>query len=232
MPQVPHSPPLKWQSAMVFRSVVAILLIAFLSHHVDASSQRSPESIMPGTNSQNSQEMTSADELKYWRVRNRCGVNSTYVILRLLGKTVEYDDVMSALPIGSSGTSMADMRRYLNEKEVPAAVIRATPETLADVRFPVIAMMEEDASKGGHFVVLFGMTDTAFHVIDGTGGAVDVVAYEQFVRRWNGFLIAVDAPRSGFSWLWISMMLMGVATIAHGVYRRRERVHGRTQSPG
>ena len=199
------------------------IFVALISAAIIASPAVSAAESFPDV--QISTELTSEEQDDIWRVRNRCGVNATYLFARLLHKNVEYEDVLETVPIDSSGTSMMSMKNYLNQIGVSAAVIRSTTEQLTDISLPAIAMLEEDVNAGGHFVVLCAVSDRDVRLIDGTRGAVDIVEYDEFIEQWNGFLI-VDQGQNSFplTWLWYFTVFLGVVTILHS-FRQQPKEH-------
>jgi len=138
-----------------------------------------------------------------WRLDQQlCGVNSTYVMLKLNGRPVTYDELKASLPVGADGTSLRAMRDALTAWGQPARVVRGNVGQLPSIRFPVIAHLERDepaefaVSRRGHYVVLLGLDAIdGVRFIDGTSGRMQTQPVATFFRQWSGYLIEPDEPR-------------------------------------
>src|SRR5436305_11710603 len=73
-----------------------------------------------------------------WRVANRCGVNTIFLMFRLTGRPADYRAVNAAVPVTEKGTSLADLRRSAARFGINARIIKSSPAMLRRVPKPVI----------------------------------------------------------------------------------------------
>jgi hypothetical protein len=160
-----------------------------------------------------------------WRVKQRCPINTLYVVLRLYGKDVSYQEVLEQLPVGREGSSLTDMRDFAARHGLPARVQKLTPEKLAQVRFPVIAHLEEE-NTSGHFVVLLQLGKNsegfpALEYIDGTTGMTGLMDALAFRRQWTGFVLSFGEEPRGVGWLLPAAVVLGGLLVALTLIRVR-----------
>ena len=95
----------------------------------------------PGGNEQ-------SEERDIWRIENRCGINSLYVFMRLLEQPISYDEILRSVPVGKSGTSMAELKSFLSERKIACAIIRCTSDNLHRQPLPAIAYISVGTGTG------------------------------------------------------------------------------------
>ncbi|MEP3226126.1 MAG: C39 family peptidase [Parasphingorhabdus sp.] len=90
------------------------------------------------------------------------------------------------------GFSMLDMRNYLSAIGYRAEGFKLTPDQLAQVKRPVIVLLDLDGFK--HFVVVKGQSKDQVLVGDSVLG-LKKYPTEEFAKYWNGIALAiVDGP--------------------------------------
>lgn len=151
-----------------------------------------------------SEDPTANDAV--WRISQRCPVNTLFVVLRLYGKDISYQEILEQLPVDREGTSLVDMRNFAARHGLAGRVRKLTPEQLAHVRFPIIAHLEDELATSGHFVVLLevGTNDDGFQMvecIDGTTGMTAPMDMTTFRKRWTGFVLSFDPEPERMRWL-------------------------------
>jgi hypothetical protein len=67
---------------------------------------------------------------------------------------------------------------------------------LKSLQMPIIARVDSNSPSLGHFAVVFGVSTDWFEVIDGPNGAVTQLSMVDFLRQWNGYVLA-DVPDAG-----------------------------------
>lgn len=128
-------------------------------------------------------------------IRLDCGVNSLYILLRLEGRTVSLDRILSALPARHpEGYSMAELSDAAGSLGLSLEGQEFTKENRHPGR-PAIAFLKDE--KGGHFTVLrpVGTTGTMVQVIDPP--LVPWIAdYERVLasKSWKGRLLVPREP--------------------------------------
>jgi hypothetical protein len=85
--------------------------------------------------------------------RKTCGVRAAYLMLRLRGWNGEYKEVEKHIPVGPSGSSMADMQAAMRELGVSVCSASCLPEQVCELPLPAIALIEE-AGEVRHYVVV------------------------------------------------------------------------------
>lgn len=149
-----------------------------------------------------------------WRQSRRCGVNSLFILHRLLKKESSYDDLQYQLGDNQHGHSMLDLIRVSSESGVRLRAVRTVPRNLSLVPLPAIALTEGAAPEVGHYVVLIGVDANSVRLLDGTSGMITVESTQRFSRIWNGeLLIAGDsgvAPTAVILFLSGALLLLAV----------------------
>ena len=75
----------------------------------------------------------------HWREAQSCGVACGYMLARLLGSEITYDDAVAAIPIEKGGSSLLGLQEGLAALGVSATVLRAKPRDLDHFATPLIA---------------------------------------------------------------------------------------------
>jgi ABC-type bacteriocin/lantibiotic exporter with double-glycine peptidase domain len=180
---------------------------------------------MPEQDDQSADSDDSDREI--WRVGNRCGINSVYVLLRLLGRPVSYDVTAAAFPVRSVGQSIGEMQDFMQSQGVPSEVVMVTPERLRQCPLPAIALLEVDKAEGGHFVVILSVQHDGVWIVDGTSAALNFMPSEEFFREWRGYLLIQNSRFAGLRWLYAVAIAIGTANVTYSVWselvRRRSR---------
>jgi predicted double-glycine peptidase len=86
------------------------------------------------------------------------------------------------------GFSMLDMKRYVESLGMRARGYRVAPETLNDVKIPVVVLMDIRGYK--HFVVLQKVERNWVYIGDPVLGHKRY-AVDDFLKGWNGIIFAV-----------------------------------------
>jgi len=90
--------------------------------------------------------------------------------------------------VRTQGFSMLDMKRYVESIGMRARGYRVAPETLHDVRIPVVVLMDIRGYK--HFVVLQKVDRGWVYIGDPVLGHKRFKV-DDFVKGWNGIIFAV-----------------------------------------
>lgn len=154
-----------------------------------------------------------------WRTAPRCGVNSTYVFAKLEGVDLSYQSVREGVPLDSNGSSMNDMRLFLQSVGLDVDVVRGTPNFIStDLHLPAIAHVEQDhtelfpETERGHFVVMLSVEDGVVNYVDGTTAVIQTMDLDRFLRTWTGYLI-VRSDRRGLSPLVFLLISFGIGVL-------------------
>lgn len=177
----------------------------------------------------NCQGQTRAEPRSHhWRSSQMCGVNSTYVWLRLSGYAVSYHDVSTGIPVRENGSTLASMLAFVRGQGANATAVAATPEQLMRARMPVIAHLQFDgtsqfqASERGHFVVVLDANAESIRYVDGSTGSLKRESADRFIRNWSGVLLLTNGR--GFPIQFgLVVLVSAVMVIGALLIRRRKR---------
>jgi Peptidase C39 family/Protein of unknown function (DUF1573) len=163
-----------------------------------------------------------APTTKHWREAESCGVACGYMLARFLGRDVNYDDAVAAIPVENHGTSLLALQNGLRTLGVPTSVLKAGPGELDRMAMPVIAHVfprREISNSVGHFLLLLEVDGRWVRYIEPNyAAAIVTVPRTQFVRSWSGYLV-VPAPKESRAERYLEIVLWGAfaATISIGV---------------
>src|SRR5262245_20047799 len=92
---------------------------------------------------------------KHWRSERCCGVSCCFLLLRMTGHAVCYDDVLAHVPIDQDrGSNLYDMKKGCGELGLDARVMRLTPREFETADWPAVALLHQPNSTGHYVVVL------------------------------------------------------------------------------
>jgi predicted double-glycine peptidase len=132
------------------------------------------------------------------RTTSECGPNSLYMLLRLRGHSVSYEQVSRRLEIGPSGTSLLQLQRAAAALNVKAQVCRLTFEDFVRCPKPVIAHFREvpwsGADTAGHYVVVLDVDDSGVDILDGSFGTRRRCRLYGFQYYWSGYVLTIAPP--------------------------------------
>lgn len=136
---------------------------------------------------------------------NRCGPNALYILLRLLHKSVSYEELLAKLPTGEAGCSLEDLQRVGTEYGVRLDLRQLTPEELQTAPKPlIIHVRTPTASDGktptGHFTVVTGNEPGEYLLGVDTSNAQPTTFSPQYLaRNFSGSVLVPDTART---WIW------------------------------
>jgi ABC-type bacteriocin/lantibiotic exporter with double-glycine peptidase domain len=125
-----------------------------------------------------------------WTKPGRCATNSLYVYLRILNRTVPYEEVARALPKGER-TSLADLRAAAKEFGVSVDIRKVNSEDLRRLPTPFIAHLDAlDQGGVGHFITIFIVErDGTIRYIDGSSGLEHACLLGDLTSTFSGFVL-------------------------------------------
>jgi predicted double-glycine peptidase len=168
----------------------------------------------------------------HWREAQSCGVACGYMLARLLGRDIVYNNAVEAIPVENGGTSLLDMQRGLRGLGVSTSILRAKPTELDRIAMPVIAHMlprREAGSAVGHFLLVLQIDERSVQYIEPNYAAsIETVPRTQFLRCWTGYLVAPTARRTIASLcfdvgLWAALaasISLGSVTVVRSTFAR------------
>lgn len=146
-------------------------------------------------------------EIDKWQTAPYCGVNSLYVLLRVLGQSADMTELRTAVPVTDRGASMLDLQDAARKHGLDLAVLSIKrPSDLARERRPFIALMTSSgfgpadgtAPSMGHYVVVLRI-DTAddgtstITAVDGTTAKLARLDGAKFNRAFSGYALMVPS---------------------------------------
>ncbi len=141
-----------------------------------------------------------------WRNINRCGANSVFAFLEMLGVDSSYDELVDELEVSKQGATLKDLRDSVAKRGVRCRLVKATPEELTDIPIPAIAHFQV-FKDSGHYVVIVMSEKENISCIDGTTAQLSHWKPQEFHERWSGYLLVPDERTSYASLGW----MIGVA---------------------
>ena len=134
-----------------------------------------------------------------------CGAACLGMLARLHGRPVSLAHIRAVAGTGSTGTSLAGLKRGGARIGLEITPVKASKSRLAELPTPFIAHWE-----GNHWVIVAEVTASHVRVADPAIG-MRKMTYEEFLAGWTGYGATVqatpalaDAPTSemGLRWLW------------------------------
>ena len=135
-----------------------------------------------------------------WRRQKFCGINSTYMFLRLHGEEYEYETLMDELKPTNGSLSLLNLKESISQRGISCSIYSATPQDLKLIPVPYIAHIEFesdriiDYDKRGHFVLVFEVKNDSIRYLDGTTAAIHTVDIPVFERMWSSHVLVRDEP--------------------------------------
>ena len=141
-----------------------------------------------------------------------CGANCMYFLLKLHGIDVSLEQMADEIPVIGQGASLLDLKNAAEQNGMPVEVLEVTPDELARLELPLIALMGTDPEKTpGHFVVLSSVTEEGVMGIDGTTTGRIALTATAFNKEFSGFVLS---PQRTTDWLGIfRLVVIGVCII-------------------
>ncbi|HEY1683587.1 MAG TPA: rhodanese-like domain-containing protein [Tepidisphaeraceae bacterium] len=127
---------------------------------------------------------------------NTCGINSTYAAMRLLGKKVNWDDLIKPRYMSSAkGSSLADLTKIIEDHGLYAMPFdELSSATLANISWPVIINVRADIDSPdyNHWVLVQSRPDGRLLLFDAPNKPQEI-GPEQLAGRWRGVGLIVSA---------------------------------------
>ena len=119
----------------------------------------------------------------------RCGENALYLVMRLHGRVVGYEEVIKQVGAGTAsrqeGASLLQLVRAGNKLGLPCVAKKYSGVgNLAPCTLPLIAHC-----AGGHYVVVARIDDKGICVIDGLSAECCELGLDTFRARWTGYVL-------------------------------------------
>lgn len=135
-----------------------------------------------------------------WRRQNFCGINSTYMFLRLHGEECEYENLANEMKPTKGALSLFDLKKSLTERGMHCSIYSTNPQVLPTLPVPFIAHIEFesdqiiDYKERGHFVLVIEVQDDAIRYLDGTTASIHEIDLPVFERMWSSHVLVRDEP--------------------------------------
>lgn len=154
-----------------------------------------------------------------WQKHNRCGLNSVYLMIRLMGGHVSYPDLERAAgSMPPDGLSLSQMVSLAKEFGLDCEVVYGPPESIAELSPPAVIHLG-DPEKSGHYVCYYHkqLNPRAYRFVDGTSGALFDVSAESpstlssFGRDASGYAMIPRRRSVGIAVLWSTAAVIWAA---------------------
>jgi hypothetical protein len=126
-----------------------------------------------------------------------CGPNVLYMLLKLQGRPVTFQQVAQELGSDNKLTSLIELREAAARLGLPTRIRRCTLEDLDRCTLPCIAHARsgyvQRQNSSGHYLVVLKADRERIQVVDGTSGEVYRVPRSKLAGIWTGYVLE---PRS------------------------------------
>jgi ABC-type bacteriocin/lantibiotic exporter with double-glycine peptidase domain len=135
-----------------------------------------------------------------------CGLDCLFFVSRSFGKQFTFDELKVRVPIGESGTSMADLQRVSSEMGMELVAVQCSPENLERLTVPAIALLEPDHLTGiNHFIVITKVQSDFIELFDPSVNMTGQMERSQFARSSTGYFLNKPAALYPNLLVWISV---------------------------
>jgi len=162
-----------------------------------------------------------------WRSPGNCGLNCLHVLLGANNIETDYDRLSEEVLVENKVTSLTDLRQAAKRHGLAATLGKTGPEGLTALPKPVVAhwdLANEPGDYPGHFVLVVKTTAESVEFMDGTSGAIRVLEWREFQRRWSGYVLYVSPSQPFASWGYLAgAVVAGVlaGALVHRLLARR-----------
>ncbi len=129
----------------------------------------------------------------HWREPMSCGVSACYVLLRLKGHQIKYEDVASLIPLEEQGSNLSDIKRACECFGIETCVLETQPSEFDRLRWPAIVQVisQRDTSRAmAHFVTVVDVDDHFVYLINSSQSPTVVKSLRgDFFRSFTGYLL-------------------------------------------
>lgn len=173
-----------------------------------------------------------------WRVDTRCGVNSLYVMLRMLNRPVTYEQLLKETAVGEQGSSAAELARVASLHGVHLTPVHATIRSVSRWPLPAIVHLQRQTDFMGHYMLYLGSRGDAHQLLDCTSGETRAVPEGDFNSLWSGYVLlrGESVVQTMAPWISRGWLMAGVIVFfGYGVrrwYQQRRAAPGPTESDG
>lgn len=135
------------------------------------------------------------------RAGRECGLDSLFVLLRLSGHDVTYEQTRAAVPVGPMGSSLLELQQAASRLGAKTTLSRCSMAELMHRPKPVIAYLKQAAGPEGgvgHFVVVVSADETGIEIADSAVATFLKYSPAEFEAEWSGHILA---PAPAQSWV-------------------------------
>jgi hypothetical protein len=164
------------------------------------------------------------------RAGRECGLDSLFVLLRLTGHDVTYDQTRAAVPIGPMGSSLLELQQAASRLGAKTTLSRCSMAELMHRPKPVIAYLKRAAGPEagvGHFVVVVSADETGVEIADSAVATFLKYNPSHFEEEWSGHILSPAPAQTWFRPL--TLTAVGGVWLGVGLLWWRARVLRRVQ---
>jgi ABC-type bacteriocin/lantibiotic exporter with double-glycine peptidase domain len=161
-----------------------------------------------------------------------CGPNSLYMLLRMCGRPVTFEQVARQCGSDNRWTTMLELRDAADRLGLATRVRRGTLDDLDSFSLPFIAHSRSQFGVAandnvGHYLLVVNVGETTVDFVDGTCG--DLVSYprDRFMKYWTGYLLEPSSIILDWSWRKVILSSLALSAVLALVVLRTYR-----RSPG
>ncbi len=122
-----------------------------------------------------------------------CGPNVLYMLLKLQGRPVTFQQVAHELGSDNKMTSLLELREASAQLGLPTRIRRCTLEDLDRCTLPCIAHARAKDQRldnqSGHYMLVLRVDGEMIELVDGTFGSVIRARRSKISDRWTGFVL-------------------------------------------
>ena len=117
-----------------------------------------------------------------------CGPRALQLVCRQYGRPAEVEELARLAGTQQTGTTLQGLAQAAQAKELRAQGLQVNLTQLARLPKPLIAWV-----GGWHYVVVTGCRGGQVQLVDPEQGVEQTLAPADFVRQWQGYVLAVEA---------------------------------------
>jgi len=156
-----------------------------------------------------------------WRKTQRCGLNCLYVLLRIHGVEVSYQELADETVVGDQGSTFAELSRVARRHGFDLTPMRATWESIDDWPLPAVIHLESQ-NLDRHYVLLLRREGEEFVIFDCTDGEVSRWGEGEIRDKWSGYVLLHNPPgrwQRLLSWTPYAWLVCGGCMLGAGALR-------------
>ena len=172
-----------------------------------------------------------------WRIPENSGYNVMYCYLRIVGKHVNYSQLMNDYTLENTEEypyTMASLQRLASKYVDNAELLWISMKRLMEMEKPVIVHIDGITPDTGTYLLVIDVTRDNLLYMDGISASVRLMSIESFRRIWTGAaLVMRDGKTDLFNVSFGCFLIVGICIpFLISKYTSRQQLHRRAATLG